>query len=226
MAACRLRIRDVPMRPTPLRQRPNIVSKRWLLFVLVGIVILGAMLFATRRGLSHTSVMGEIAAARPARIHTPLFSIPIEHRPCSRLPQKPGETVPRESCAADAGLGGLERLARAGESSDPDSLHASALLAVVGEDGTEQAASAAIARLSRALRLSRQRVPLLVDLSGAHLVRAQRTQNPRDLLEGLNYALEAAAAEPRNAAARFNAALALQTLGVDEQAEIAWTEYL
>lgn len=202
------------------------VSKRWLLFVLVGIAILGATLDGTRRGLSHTTVMGELAAARPARVHSPLFSIPIEHSPCSPLPGKPGETVPRESCAADAGVSGLEGLARAGESSDPDSLHASALLAMVGEDRTEQAASAAIARLSRALRLSRQRVPLLVDLSGAHLVRAQRTQNPRDLLEGLNYALEAAAAEPRNAAARFNAALALQTLGVDEQAEIAWTEYL
>jgi CHAT domain-containing protein len=214
------------MRPFPLRQRPNIVSKGWLLIVLVGIALLGATLARTGRGLSHTTVMDELAAARPARVHAPLFSIPVEHRPCSPLPPKTGETVPRDACAAEAGLTGLEGLARAGESSDPDSLHASALLAIVDEDATEQTASAAITRLGKALRLSRRSVALLVDLSGAHLVRAQRTQNPRDLLEGLNYALEAAAADPRDAAARFNAALALQTLGVDEQAEIAWTEYL
>ncbi len=135
--------------------------------------------------------------------------------------------MPRESCGADAGpLSGFEVLADAGESSDPDSVQASALLAIIGDDDTEQAADAAVARLSRALRLSRRRVPLLVDLSGAHFVRAQRTQNPRDLLEGLNYALEAVATEPLNPAARFNTALLLQTLGLDEQAGIAWTEYL
>ncbi|HYJ78476.1 MAG TPA: hypothetical protein VEW03_02645, partial [Longimicrobiaceae bacterium] len=175
----------------------------------------------------HDSVLSELAAARPVRVLSPLFSIPLEYHPCSVLRARAGETVPRESCGSDAGrLDGLEALADAGESSDPDSLQASALLAIIGNDDTEQAADAAITRLSRALRLSRRRVALLVDLSGAHLVRAQRAQNPRDLLGGLNYALEAVAIEPHNPPARFNTALALQMLGLDEQAEIAWTDYL
>ncbi|HYW10105.1 MAG TPA: hypothetical protein VE913_24270, partial [Longimicrobium sp.] len=111
--------------------------------------------------------------------------------------------MPRESCGADAArLTDLDALAGAGASSDPDSLQASALLAIIGDDPAEHAADSAIARLTRALRLSRQRVPLLVDLSGAHIVRAQRTQNPRDLIEGLEYALEAVELEPRNEAAR------------------------
>jgi len=202
-------------------------SKRWHLVVLGVVIVLGAMVVEARGGLSRGPVLGELAAARPARPGSPLFSIPVEYRPCSVLRARTGETVPRESCAAEGdGLEGFEAVAVAGESSDPDSLQASALLAIIGDDETEQAANAAIARLGRALRLTSRRVSVLVDLSGAHLVRAQRTQNPRDLLEGLNYALEAVEADPRNQAARFNAALALQTLGLDEQAEIAWTEYL
>lgn len=213
------------MPPFSLSHPPRVPVKRWHL-VLLGAALLGAMVAETRRGPSHATVVGELAEARPARLHSPLFSIATEYHPCDPG-AKAGETVPREACGGDAGrLAGFEALARAGESSDPDSLQASALLAIMGGDDTEQAANAAIARLSRALRISRRSVPLLVDLSGAHLVRAQRTQNPRDLLEGLNYALEAAAAEPRNRAARFNTALALQTLGLDEQAESAWTEYL
>lgn len=214
------------MSKPPLRLLPHIRWKRWLL-LLGTVFFLGAMVVGTGRGLSHDTVLGELAAARPTRASSPLFSIAVTYRRCSVLRAQAGETVPRESCGADAGwLAGFDALAAAGESSDPDSLQASALLALMGYDQTEQAADAAITRLSRALRLSSRRSSLLVDLSGAHLVRAQRTQNPRDLLEGLNYALEAVAAEPRNRAARFNAALALQTLGLNEQAEAAWTEYL
>ncbi|MET0400559.1 MAG: CHAT domain-containing protein [Longimicrobiaceae bacterium] len=195
--------------------------------LLCGATALGAMVAGTRRGPSHVTVLSELASARPARVLSPRFSIPVEYHPCSVLVARADETVPRESCGTDPGrLAGFEALADAGESSDPDSAQASALLAIIGDDDTEQAADAAVARLSRALRLSRRRVPLLVDLSGAHFVRAQRTQNPRDLLEGLNYALEAVASEPHDPAARFNTALLLQTLGLDEQAEIAWTDYL
>jgi CHAT domain-containing protein len=201
--------------------------KRWHLVVPVVVIVLGAVVVEARSGLSRGPVLSELAAARPARTGSPLFSIPVQYRPCSVLRAGAGETVPRESCGADAGrLGGFEALAVAGESSDPDSLQASALLALIGDDETEKAADAAITRLTRALRLTSRRVSVLVDLSGAHLVRAQRTQNARDLVEGLNYALEAVEGEPRNRAARFNAALALQTLGLDEQAGIAWTEYL
>ncbi|HEV2735615.1 MAG TPA: CHAT domain-containing protein, partial [Longimicrobiaceae bacterium] len=206
---------------------PRVPLKRWSLLLLGGATVLGGIVAVTRRAPAHGTVLGELAAARPARALPARFSIPVEYRPCSVLPAGADETVPRESCGAEAGrLAGLEALGGAGESSDPDSVQASALLAILGDDDTERAADAAVARLSRALRLAPRRVPLLVDLSGAHLVRAQRTQNPRDLLEGLDYALEAVAAEPRDPAARFNAALLLQTLALDEQAGIAWTDYL
>ncbi|HEX8430903.1 MAG TPA: hypothetical protein VF625_06425, partial [Longimicrobium sp.] len=171
--------------------------------------------------------MSELAGARPSRGASPQFSIAVEYHPCSVLRKREEETVPRESCGADpARLAHLEALADAGASSDPDSLQASALLSIIGDDQTEHAADSAIERLSRALLLSRRRAPLLVDLAAAHLVRAQRTQNARDILAGMDHALEAVELEPRNTAARFNAALAMQMWGLDEEAEIAWTEYL
>lgn len=201
--------------------------KRWPLLLLSGVIVVVAVLAWTRRGLSHATVLGELAEARPTRVLSPRFSIPVEYHPCSVVPAGADETVPRESCGAGNGrLAEFEALADAGESSDPDSLQASALLAIIGDDSMEQAADATITRLARALRLSARRVPLLVDLSGAHLVRAQRTQNPLDLLRGLDYALEAIEAEPRNLDARFNAALAMQALGLDGRAEMAWEEYL
>ncbi|HEX8363644.1 MAG TPA: hypothetical protein VF613_26220, partial [Longimicrobium sp.] len=198
--------------------------KRWH-FVLLGAVALGAMVAESRREISRGAVVSELATARPARVHAPLFSTAVAYHACTVVREGPGEMVPRESCAKGAGRTDGLTAPDADESSEPDTLQASALRAI-NDDETEEAANEAIARLSRALRLSRRRASVLVDLSGVHLVRAQRTQNPRDLLEGLNYALEAVAAEPRNPAARFNTALALQTLGLDEQAEIAWTEYL
>lgn len=218
------------MPPSLFRLSPRAPLKRWPLLLLGGAAALGTMVAVTRGGPSHATVLGELASARPARALSPRFSIPVEYNACSVLPARPDETVPREACGAgaDADAGWLDRfeaLADAGESSDPDSLQASALLAILGDD-TEQAADAAIARLSRALRLSRRPVPILVDLSGAYLVRAQRTQNPRDLLEALEHALEALEVAPRNPDALFNAALAMQMVGLDEQAGIAWEEYL
>jgi len=200
--------------------------KRWPFLLLGGVVILGTMAVGSRRALSHGTVVGELAAARPVRVLAPRFSIPVEYRPCTVVPAKAGETVPRERCGPGNGQLAEFEAADAGESTDPDSLRASALVAMLGDEDTEEAVDSAIARLSRALPLSGQSAAVLVDLSGAHLARAGRTQNARDVLLGLEYALDAFAAEPRNLAARFNAALAAQMAGLDDQARTAWTEYL
>ncbi|HEV7586594.1 MAG TPA: hypothetical protein VGO40_00595, partial [Longimicrobium sp.] len=195
------------------------------------LLLLGAGLAAAAvgwtLGMSRPGVLKELERARPSRVYSPRLSISTPYRPCAVLPVKAGETVPRDSCgAASEPSIDLDALDAAGESSDPDSLQASALVAVLGFDETERSLDVGITRLSRALRLSRRPVPLLVDLSAAHLVRAQRTQNPRDLVEGLNYAREALGRKPHNRAALFNAALALEALAVDEQAVRAWTAYL
>ncbi len=67
---------------------------------------------------------------------------------------------------------------------------------------------------------------MLVDLSAALLVRAERDQTPRDLLEAIETADRAVRLEPRDPAARFNLALGLDLLGLDGQADAAWKAYL
>lgn len=47
-------------------------------------------------------------------------------------------------------------------------------------------------------------------------MRAERNQTPRDLLEAMEAADWAVELEPGNAAARFNLALALDRLGLDD----------
>jgi CHAT domain-containing protein len=201
--------------------------KRAIVLVLAAAVIGGAVIaygMAGRRG----SLMRQLARSTPERTFAARTSIDAEYHKCERAPAKVrGETVPRESCAKPGKVPLKPRaLESARQSPDPDSLQAWALSTVIWWDSTDVSPYEAISRLEKALRLSPGSVPLLVDLSAAHLARAEWTQNSRDLIQALNYAEEALAREPRNARARFNAALALQAFGLDRQADKAWSAYL
>lgn len=57
-------------------------------------------------------------------------------------------------------------------------------------------------------------------------MQAERNQNPRSLFDALESAGAALRLEPRNPAARFNQAVALDRLALDEQAADAWRAYL
>lgn len=62
----------------------------------------------------------------------------------------------------------------------------------------------------------------LSDLSAAYYLRAQRTDEPADLLPAMQYALEAVDKTPRSFVARFNLALCQEALGMDEDAIQSW----
>jgi CHAT domain-containing protein len=176
------------------------------------------------------SLMGQLMRARPDRAFAARLSIPTNYQLCTPAPDSTTSSeapVPREACAqaADAPVD-LEAFAAALASVDPDSLHASALANVIWWDRSEPSLDAVILLLEKARRLSRRPVPLLVDLSAAHLVRAEQTQNSRDLVRALDAAREALASEPRNPAALFNSALALQAFAVDGEAAKEWDRYL
>ena len=199
---------------------------------LVPLVLLSAVLavasgVAVMRARSSPAVLEQVRDARPARAHAARFSVAVAHRPCTALPAAGEATVAREACG-DAGHPppALAELAAMDESADPDSLHASALAALLWWDPAEGAADRAVASLARAARLSPRPAPLLVDLSAAHLARAERTDNPRDLVAALEHAALALEEEPGNQAALFNRALALQAMGIDGQARRAWDDYL
>ncbi|MFL5542246.1 MAG: CHAT domain-containing protein [Longimicrobiaceae bacterium] len=200
---------------------------RFQLLLLGAGIALAVTIATIFRGISHLNVSDGAAASAPARVFSPRLSIAQAFRPCTMLRVRRGETVPRERCDThEVPLVNLAALADSAESSDPHTLQAAALRALTAPNSTELSVNVAITMLSRALRQSSNKVPLLVDLSGAYLVRAEQTDNPRDQLEALDYALQALTREPRNPAALFNSALALEAWGLDKQAALTWTDYL
>ena len=67
---------------------------------------------------------------------------------------------------------------------------------------------------------------MLSDLSAALLVRAERTGSADDLLEAADAASAATAIDSASLSGRYNLALALDRLGLADQAAHAWAEYL
>jgi CHAT domain-containing protein len=66
----------------------------------------------------------------------------------------------------------------------------------------------------------------LSNLAAGHLLQAARSQNAYDLALALNFAGHALAVAPRQPSGLFNQALALTALGLDDEGDRAWREYL
>jgi CHAT domain-containing protein len=195
---------------------------------LLGGGILITQLSSTR---ARMEPLQEMARMRPTRAFAARISIPTRYHGCTATPPPPGDTirtVTTETCGrSDEGSLDVGDLAGAGQSTDPDSLQASALAALLWPDRSkEEELDDVITRLNRAERVSTRRVAVLVDLSAAHLRRAERKQNQLDLFEAIDYAGQALELEPRNTNALFNLALALQAAALDEAADPAWDAYL
>lgn len=107
-----------------------------------------------------------------------------------------------------------------------DVLQVTAHIDLLFADSTGSSLQRPIESLQTAARLSARPAAVLADLSAAFLVRAERTQNARDLWEAVEAADSAVALEPGQPAARYNLALALDRLGVNGGALEAWRAYL
>jgi CHAT domain-containing protein len=82
-----------------------------------------------------------------------------------------------------------------------------------------QCTDAAITRLET---FARADAAAMSDLAGAYYVRAQRNDNPADLLNAFDAARKAVVVSPRPAGARFNYALVLEALSLNDEAIKAW----
>jgi CHAT domain-containing protein/tetratricopeptide (TPR) repeat protein len=105
-------------------------------------------------------------------------------------------------------------------------MHVMALISLIHNPRAGKILDQSISSLQTAARLSEQPAPVLADLAGALLVRAEHAGTPRDLLAALEAAEQAREREPHNRAALFNRALALQRFGLAEVAADAWRGYL
>lgn len=203
--------------------------RRATLLVLAAVLPCTAIGFQWFAASARRDPVRQLARMKLERPFAPRLSIPFEYHACTPGPANPADParrVPRETCGeSDKGSLNLLALKRAGESIDPDSLLASARAGLIWWDD-ETSLDDAVTHLETARRVSGSRVSVLVDLSAAYLLRAERTDNPLDLFKGLDAAYQALAREPRNAAARFNAALALQKMGFVEQAVLEWAAFL
>jgi CHAT domain-containing protein len=161
----------------------------------------------------------------------PRLTITRHHAPCT-LQLAPESAIPRTRCPGDVRQSRrlLGLAARASsllrQGADAEALHAAALLELVLADEAGNALQRSISYLQNASRMAERSGPVLADLSAALLVRAERTQNARDLFEAVETAELALVQDPRSRTARFNLALALDLLAQDAQARQAWESYL
>jgi len=181
-------------------------------------------LFSTCGRPAAGDATGGMAAALEASPGiAPRLSVPTPFRRCvDRVP--PDGTIPRAVCSAPR-RNATSPLALAGikpGADDPRSVHLLALLDLTADDPRGIALDRAISSLRRVVELSDDPTPALVDLSAALIVRAERAQAPRDLLEAYETAQKAADLQPHNPAALYNRALALDRFGLVEETADDW----
>ncbi|MFL5537871.1 MAG: hypothetical protein ACJ8J0_02710, partial [Longimicrobiaceae bacterium] len=159
----------------------------------------------------------------------PRLSVATRYRPCRLTPPAEGTVAaaacPRTPPSREAASLSARAAASARARADAGALQAAAAVDLMWSDGRAPI-DRAIGYLQTASRLSSRPASVLSDLSAAHLLRAERAQSPRDLLEAVEAADRALEADSGHLSARWNLALALDRLGVDGEAMAAWTGYL
>jgi CHAT domain-containing protein/tetratricopeptide (TPR) repeat protein len=168
-----------------------------------------------------SDALDALRSARLARPFEARLSVATRYRACAS-PGKAGAACgPATSPSAEV-LAAAERASAAARGGiDPDALHAAGLMDLLWGTGGNSL-DGALSLLERAARLSERPAPVLADLAAAHLVRAERTGSPRDLLEAYEAAAEALERQPDLPAACFDRALALERLEVANEAARAW----
>ncbi|MEW5928432.1 MAG: CHAT domain-containing protein [Gemmatimonadota bacterium] len=156
-----------------------------------------------------------------------------KYRPCVPSPAGKGWTLavscgeqpPGSTPSEMVRLAGRARAAvRAG--TDPGALHALALMDMLWADSAGISVERAIHNLQAVAQLSERPAPVLGDLAAAYLMRAERTQTPRDLLLAAEAAARAVEQDSSNQTALFNLAVALETFGLAHEAANAWRAYI
>ncbi|HEX2205896.1 MAG TPA: hypothetical protein VHG91_21455, partial [Longimicrobium sp.] len=167
------------------------------------------------------------AALESAPGIAPRLSVGTAFRRCTeRVP--PGGTIARADCPARrrARTGAVAALLEEFAPGQPARLRADALVDLHWDDARGKRLDASISSLRRTAELAERPAPVLADLAAALIVRAERAQSPRDLLEAYEAAERALEREPGNEAALFNRALALDRFGLVDETARAWRAYL
>ena len=226
--------------PPPPGAPMRFLSRRLVVGVVCGAVAAlgagGPLRNAWRAANPQPDYLRQLARADVAQRFRPRLSIRTAYRRCQdRRTEAGAADLPRSLCETRDGdalpsgtmLDISASAARAARDvGDITALHATALADLVWADSAGISLDLAITHLKAVARVSSRPTPVLADLAAAHLVRAERRQTPRDLLEALEAAATAVELDSLNAAARFNLALALDRLMLTREAAAAWQAYL
>ncbi len=182
-----------------------------------------------REGLSpgHLALAAALEGQRPVE---PRLAGGFGYAPCSTLPSSGPSSglIPDRVCSGlPAGTPARKALARAAQliqseaeaGPSPPALHAAGILALVQGKGD------AVGRLQRAVALAPHDARIWSDLAAAYLVRAERMDEPRDLVRALAAADHAVRLNGVLKEARFNRALAYEALYLPAARE-RWQEVL
>lgn len=164
------------------------------------------------------------------RAFAPQTSVGAAYRDCA-VHRDANESIDRDYCGDDVTPTGVLAVAARASSAvqqglDSDPLHAAALLDLQWGDREGKSHSRSISYLEILARRDSGDVATLTDLSAAYFVRAVARQSPRGLFEAADAAARALRADSTFAPARFNLALALDRMGMREEAERAWNRYI
>jgi CHAT domain-containing protein len=213
------------MRPhpqTPLPPTARIASRSLaLVAILTALAACGS-----RADASDPFALADALESTPI---APRLSIATAFRPCAE--SVPGDgTILRARCPTPpartaARLAEVAVRARNADD-DPAALHALALVDLVAEDSSGRALERAISTLRQVAALDERPAAALADLAAALIVRAERTQAPRDLLEAYETAEQALRHDARSPAALYNRALALDRFGLVDETAKDWQAYL
>lgn len=169
----------------------------------------------------------------PPRREEPRLSLTQAYRTCPAHERaspgaKSGCLVSGDAPIAPPGLASAvaRASARSRSSVDVDALHALALADLAWSDAAGGALDRSISTLRVVARLSTRPAPALADLAAALLVRAERRRSARDLFEAADVVAHALEADSAFAPARFNHAVALERLGLVDEAGRAWAAFL
>lgn len=163
------------------------------------------------------------------RIAVPRFSGPFEYAPCDPVPSE-GRLVEGLLCSDrldqfDERVGQISATLTAESAAGSGSArHAEAVWNALWLDPSGLDES--IARLEAVARAAPDNAGAWSDLAGAHLLRAETSQDPLDLTRGLEATDRALEADSLHAAVLHNRALALELLTLDAAAKAAWELFL
>lgn len=159
------------------------------------------------------------------------LSVPVREVPCVVTDSTPFAEL---SCESRGSIQLAERViavaarisARDDSTLDADAAHAVALIDLVSADTARKSLDRSVNYLDMLTRLAAPSASVLSDLSAAHLARATRLRDAREVLAALDAASRALEIDATYAPALFNRALALEAITLDRQAALAWRRYI